>query len=147
MKKATAKKTTTRKSAKTDADGEARITAWSNAQPAATRAICDTLRELITRALPRTTAKVWHGSPVWFSGENPVVGYSAKGASISLLFWNGQALEEPDLKPVGKYYAAEALFGDVATIDAKVIRRWLKKAGKNVFDSQAFFKKLRDKTE
>ena len=145
MKKTTANKSTTRKSAKVDADGDAQITAWSKARPAGTRAICDTLRELITKALPKTTSKVWHGSPVWFSGENPVVGYSAKGTSISLLFWNGQALGEPDLKPVGKYYATEALFGDVAQIDAKVIRRWLKKAGENVFDSQAFFQKVREK--
>ena len=31
-------------------------------------------------------------------------------------------------------------------IDAKVIRRWLKKAKSDVFDSNVFFKKLREKT-
>jgi hypothetical protein len=144
MKKATAKKSTTRKSAKVDSDGDSQITAWSTAQPAAARAICDALRELITKALSGTTAKVWHGSPVWFCDENPVVGYSVKGKSVSLLFWNGQALDEPDLKPVGKYHAAEALFGDASEIDAQVVRRWLKKAGANVFDSQAFFKQRRE---
>jgi hypothetical protein len=144
MKKATAKKSTTHKSAKVDADGDAQITAWSNAQPPAARAICDALRELIAKSLPKKTSKVWHGSPVWFSGDNPVVGYSAKGTSISLLFWNGQAFHEPELKPVGKYGAAEAVFNDAAEIDGKVVRRWLKKAGANVFDSQAFFRQRRE---
>jgi hypothetical protein len=143
MSNATTKKTAPRKSAEVNADGDAQITAWSTAQPPAKRAICDALRELITKALPKATSKVWHGSPVWFSGDNPVVGYSVKGKSVSLLFWNGQALGEPDLKPVGKYGAAEVVFNDAAEIDGKVIRRWLKKAGENVFDSQAFFKQRR----
>ena len=144
MKKATAKKPAVRKPGKDDLNGDAQITAWSNAQPATARAICDALRELITKALSKTTSKVWHGSPVWFSDDNPVVGYSVKDKSVSLLFWNGQAFDEPDLKPVGKYGAAEAVFADVAEIDGKVIRRWLKKAGENVFDSKAFFKQRRE---
>lgn len=147
MKKAAAKKPTARKLANTNADGDAQIAAYSQAQSPAKRATCDALRELITKALPKARSKVWHGSPVWFSGDNPVVGYSAKGKSVSLLFWNGQALGEPDLKPVGKYAAPQAVFGDVDGIDAKVIRRWLKKAGANVFDSQAFFRTLREKTK
>ncbi len=147
MKKATAKKPAVRKPGKDDLNGDAQITAWSTAQLPATRAICDALRELITRALPKATSRVWHGSPVWFSGDNPVVGYSVKGKSVSLLFWNGQALDEPDLKPVGKYGAAEAVFNDAAEIDARVVRRWLKKAGANVFDSQAFFRTQRAKSK
>jgi hypothetical protein len=99
---------------------------------------------LIARALPKATARVWHGSPVWFIGENPVVGYSATKQGVHLLFWNGRAFDEPDLKPVGKYRAAQAVFGDAAEIDPKMVRRWLKKAGADVFDSVAFFKKLRE---
>jgi hypothetical protein len=45
---------------------------------------------------------------------------------------------------VGKYRAAEVKFRDAAEVDPKVIRRWLKKAKSNVFDSKAFFKKLRE---
>jgi hypothetical protein len=37
------------------------------------------------------------------------------------------------------------LFGDAAEIAPKVIRRWLKKAKSDVFDSKAYFKKLREK--
>lgn len=44
---------------------------------------------------------------------------------------------------MGKYRAAQATFGDAAEIDPKVIRRWLKKAKSDVFDSKAFFRKLR----
>jgi hypothetical protein len=120
------------------------IAAYSQALPLAFRTICETLRELIAAALPQASAKVWHGSPVWFVDENPVVGYNATAKAVNLLFWNGQAFDEADLKPVGKYRAAQAVFTGVAEIDPKLIRRWLKKAGSDVFDSKAFFKKLRE---
>jgi hypothetical protein len=123
-----------------DLDG---IAAYSRNVSPAFRAICDALRELIDAALPAATSKVWHGSPVWFIDDNPVVGYSVKKSAVSLMFWNGQALDEPELKPVGKYYAAQALFVDVNEVHPSVVRRWLKKAKSNVFDSRGFFKKRR----
>jgi hypothetical protein len=124
--------------------GGDRIAAYSQAQPLAFRTICGVLRELIDTALPKATSKVWHGSPVWFIDDNPVVGYNATAKTVNLLFWNGQAFDEAGLKPVGKYRAAQAMFDDAAEIDPNVVRRWLKKAESNVFDSKAFFKKLRD---
>jgi hypothetical protein len=120
------------------------IAACSQAQPPSFRAICDRLRDLIDAALPHATSKVWHGSPVWFVDGNPVVGYSVSAKSVNLLFWNGQALGEADFKPVGKYGAAQAEFAAADDIDSAVVRRWLKKAASNVFDSRAFFKKLRE---
>jgi hypothetical protein len=105
--------------------------------------MCDLLRGLIDAALPGATSKVWHGSPVWFVDDNPVVGYNATAKTVNLLFWNGQAFDEADLEPVGKYRAAQALFADADEIDARVVRRWLQKAGKDGFDSRAFFKELR----
>ena len=119
------------------------IAAYSLAQPLALRSLCDALRPLIEVALPEATSRVWHGSPVWFIGENPVVGYNATAKVVKLLFWNGQAFDEPDLAPVGKYRAAQAVFTDAAGIDPKVIRRWLKKARTDVLDSKGFFEKLR----
>jgi hypothetical protein len=101
------------------------------------------LRELIDAALPRATAKIWHGSPVWFIDDNPVVGYNATAKDVHVLFWNGQAFGETELQPVGKYRAAQATFKSAGEIDPKVIGRWLKKAKSDVFDSKAFFKKLR----
>jgi hypothetical protein len=125
-------------------NGEDQILAYSRAQPRAFRTMCDVLRALIAAALPKASAKVWHGSPVWFIGENPVVGYNATAKAVHLLFWNGQAFDETGLEPVGKHRAAQARFEDADEIDPTVVRRWLKKAKANVFDSKAFFKKLRE---
>src|SRR5262245_17779532 len=132
------------KPTKLDSSGDDEIAAYSRAQRPAFRSMCELLRKLIVAALPKATSKVWHGSPVWFIDANPVVGYNATAKSVNLLFWNGQAFDEADLEPVGKYGAAQAKFSDVAEIAPKVVRRWLKKAGSDVFDSRAFFKKLRE---
>ena len=120
------------------------IAAYSAAQSPPFTAICDELRDLIAAALPNASCKVWHGSPVWFIEENPVVGYNATAKTVNLLFWNGKAFAEPGLEPVGKYQAAQATFTDAAQIEPAVIRRWLKKARADVFDSKTFFKKQRE---
>jgi hypothetical protein len=119
------------------------VAAYSQTQSLAFRTICELLRELIDKALPKASSKIWHGSPVWFIDDNPVVGYDARAKTVNLVFWNGQAFDEPGLRPVGKYRAAQASFADVAEIDSRVIHRWLRKARLDVFDSNAFFKNLR----
>jgi hypothetical protein len=123
------------------------IAAYSQALAPELRIICEALQALITAALPDAASKVWHGSPVWFKDENPVVGYNATTKAVNLLFWNGQAFGEPGLQPVGKYRAAQAVFGDVAEIDSRRIRLWLKKAKSEVFESKAFVKKLREERQ
>jgi len=132
------------KNVKREPSPQSAITSYSKAQPPPFRAICDLLREWIDKALPDATSKVWHGAPVWFIDDNPVVGYNATAKAVNLLFWNGQALDEPGLEPMGKHRAARALFRDASELDARVIRRWLKKAGSDVLDSKAFLKKLRE---
>jgi hypothetical protein len=119
------------------------ISAYSEAQLPAFRAMCDELRGMIEPALPNAASKVWHGSPVWFIDDNPVVGYSATATTVNLLFWNGKAIDEAALAPVGKYGAAQAVFTDASQIDPVVVGRWLEKAREDVFDSRAFFKNLR----
>lgn len=121
------------------------IAAYNGAQPAGLRALCDALRERIDAALPKASSKVWHGSPVWFVGENPVVGYEAKTKQerVELLFWNGRAFDEPEFVPVGKHGAARAEFTDASELEPAKLRRWLKKAATDVFDSKAYFAKLR----
>jgi hypothetical protein len=126
-----------------DRSEDTSIATYAQAQPPAFRMICEVLHAMLTKDLPKASARVWHGGPVWFIADNPVVGYSATAKTVNLLFWNGQAFAEPDLKPVGKYRAAQAVFKEAAEIDPKVIRRWLKKAREDVFDSNAFFKELR----
>jgi hypothetical protein len=131
------------KRAGSNAQGHDLIAAYSQAQPLEFRAICDRLRELIDAALPKAISKIWHGSPVWFIDENPVVGYNATAKSVNFLFWNGQAFGEPALKAVGKYRAAQAVFSVAAKIEPTLIRRWLEKSKADVFDASAFFQKLR----
>ena len=140
------KSTTNSKNAKRASANRDPIAEYSKDQSVAFRTICDRLRELIDTNIPNATSKIWHGGPVWFIDDNPVVGYDATAKTVKLLFWNGQAFDE-GLKPVGKYGAAQAEFNDAADIDSKVVRRWLKKAKSDVFDSRAFFKKLREKKQ
>lgn len=102
------------------------------------------LRAEIDGALPDASSKVWHGHPVWFDGENPVVGYDARKASVNLLFWNGQALGEAELVPVGKHRAAGRSFETAAQVDPAALRRWLEKARTNVLDSASYFRELRE---
>ncbi|MBI5850615.1 MAG: SRPBCC domain-containing protein [Planctomycetes bacterium] len=142
-KRTTMSKSSAAKSTAKASNGGDEIAAYSKTQSSAAAAICDALRALIDQALPAATAKVWHGSPVWFDGENPVVGYSVMKKGVSLLFWNGQAFDETALEPVGKYRAAQAVFGDAAEIDPKLVSRWLKKAKADVFDSKGFFAEQR----
>jgi hypothetical protein len=127
-----------------DDDRENQITAYSDAQSVSSRTICEALRALIEPAFPSATSKVWHGSPVWFINENPVVGYNVSAKGVNLLFWNGRVFDEPGLQPVGKFQAAQAIFSNINQIDSKMVRRWLKKAKADVFDSKAFFKKMRE---
>ena len=72
------------------------IAAYDAAQSPVEAAVCGKLREEIERAIPDATSKVWHGSPVWFVEDTPVVGYNvvAKGGVV-LLFWNSQAFAMP----------------------------------------------------
>jgi hypothetical protein len=111
------------------------IAEYDSAQSPAEASVCRKLRAEIERALPEATSKVWHGSPVWFVGDTPVVGYNvpARGGVV-LLFWNGQAFGDQALRPIGKGKAAQIQFGAVSEIKVTPLRRWLKKAGTEIWD-------------
>ena len=96
--------------------------------------ICAALRGAIETALPAAIPKIWHGHPVWFVREHPVVGYNATAKDVRLLFWNGQSFGEPALVAVGKFKAAQLRFTEAAQIEAKLLRRCLKKAGTDIWD-------------
>ena len=115
--------------------GAGSIAAYDAAQSKVEGAVCKRLRAEIERALPDATSKVWHGSPVWFVGETPVVGYNvpARGGVV-LLFWNGQAIDA-SLEPIGKFKAAQAWYATVAEIKEAQLRRWLKQAGTDIWDT------------
>ncbi len=103
-------------------------------------AICKLLRKEISSHLPKACLKIYHRTPVWFIGENAVVGFGVTAKKgVKLLFWNGQEFDEPDLKALGKFHAAQIEFQNVSEINLKDLKRWIKKSGKKIWD----FAKLR----
>jgi hypothetical protein len=99
-------------------------------------AICDRLRKTIDSVLPGATAKIYYAMPVWFVKGAPVVGYKAMPGYVNLLFWNGQSFNEEKLIAAGKFKAAQIKYKEVSEIDYPLLRRWLKKAGKDIWRIQ-----------
>ncbi|MEJ0086452.1 MAG: DUF1801 domain-containing protein [Pseudomonadota bacterium] len=104
-------------------------------------AICASLRKSIDARLPKATSKIWHAIPVWFIGDNPVVGYTKKPKGVALMFWNGQSFDEPTLEAVGSFKAAHIVYSDASQISSKDMTRWLKKAAADVWDLAGLRKK------
>ena len=104
------------------------VAAYNRGQAKADKAICDLLKREIAKALPKAESKIWHGSPVWFLGGNPVVGYHKLKDGVRLLFWSGQSFGEDGLAPEGTFKAAEARYAAAKDVKLAPLRRWLKKA-------------------
>lgn len=96
--------------------------------------ICELLAVLIGDGLPKAKGRVWHGAPVWFLNDNPLVGYSKKKSGVELLFWSGQSFDEDELGKVGKYKAAGIIFTDVKEVKKTVVKRYLQKSKKFQWD-------------
>lgn len=128
------------------AEGADPIAHYGKRQTAEHAAICHALRRQIDRALPKAASKIWHGSPVWFVGENPVVGYHVTAKNgVGLLFWNGRSFGDSQLKPAGKVgQAAQIHFTHADQIETKLLGRWLKRAATDIFDSHGFFLACRE---
>jgi hypothetical protein len=105
------------------------IPEYNKAQTEDTKMICDFLELNINKSLKKSESKVWHGTPVWFIHENPIVAYSVrKNGSVSLMFFSGQSFKEEDLKPEGKFKAAEIFYTNVKEVKITHLKKWLKKA-------------------
>ncbi len=117
-----------------ESGGHFAIAEFARLQTPAQGAICDTLQAQIDKALPNATCRIWHGGPVWFIGENPVVGYNVRSGRVNLMFWSGQLFDEPLLRPAGKDKAAVISLQDGVATDAVALRRWLRKARSIQFD-------------
>ncbi len=105
------------------------ISEYNKAQATDLRKICDFLKINIDKNLKKNESKIWHGSPVWFIDGNPIVSYSIrKDGRASLMFFSGQSFKEKDLKPEGKFKAAEIFYTDVKEIKVTHLKKWLKKA-------------------
>ena len=92
------------------------------------RNICEALRKEIETILPDATSKVWHGHPVWFLDENPIVWYSKLKDSLQLLFWSGQSFDEVWLTNNGSFKAAEKRYTTLEQIETIELSRWLTKS-------------------
>lgn len=118
------------------------IQEYNKSQPTNLKKICDFLEINISKLLKKSESKVWHGSPVWFIEENPIVAYSVrKNGCVSLMFFSGQGFDEEDLRPEGKFKAAEILYTDVKEIKITHLKRWLKKAEKIQWDYKNIVKR------
>ncbi len=105
------------------------IQAYNNQQTIADKAICDLLSKTIEDGLNEAESRIWHAHPVWFLDGNPVVGYSKQKAGWRLMFWSGADFEEEKLNVKGKKFKDASIFySTVEDIDAKDIKRWLKKS-------------------
>jgi hypothetical protein len=82
----------------------------------------------IEASLLNATVKMYHGSPVWFIDDNPVVGYWNPKNGIKLLFWSGQSFNNPGLKPIGKHKAAGITYHVLEEINLQQVRDWLSEA-------------------
>ena len=110
--------------------------------------VCAALRTVIDATLPKARSRIWHGGPVWFIDEHPVVGYGVTSKkAVKLMFWNGQSFEEPALEATGKFKAAQIQFKVVSELDPKSLRRWLKKAGTLIWDYEGIPQERRPKSQ
>jgi hypothetical protein len=90
--------------------------------------IANVLAKHIDAGIKNAESKIWHRTAVWFDEGNPLVGYAKRKVGVQLLFWSGQSFEEKELKPEGSFKAAEVRYVSADEINAKDLKRWLKKA-------------------
>jgi hypothetical protein len=104
------------------------VQTYNESQQVENKVICELLYAEISKALPGTENKIWHGHPVWFIDGNPIVGYNKLKNCIRLLFWSGQSFDEPGLQNEGSFKAAEARYTAPDQLNLDDLRRWLEKS-------------------
>lgn len=114
---------------------------YNEAQDPERKNICELLAKEIADGLPEATSKIWHGAPVWFINDNPIVGYDVLKDCVRLLFWSGQSFNEPGLKNEGNFKAAEARYTSREQVSAEILARWLKKSREIQWDYKNIVKR------
>lgn len=117
------------------------ISLYNRKQAKQWKGICIQLAKEIDAGLPKAESKVWHGGPVWFLNENPVVGYWVRKNNVTLLFWSGQSFKEPGLESEGSFKAAQKRYLHKDEIKSRDLKRWLKKAAKIQWDYRNIVKR------
>lgn len=104
--------------------------------------ICNVLAITIDNGLPDSESKIWHGHPVWFLDENPIVGYSKQKKGLRLMFWSGASFEEEKLDVRGeKFKDASIFYTSVEQIDTVELARWLEKSKEIQWDYKNIVKR------
>ena len=96
--------------------------------------ICSQLRTIIDANLPNSSSKLYHGAPVWFIDDNPIVGYSQKKAGIALLFWSGQSFQQAGLSAIGNFKAAEIVYADSDSLEQAPLVQWLAESKQTIWN-------------
>ncbi len=118
------------------------ITDYHNALNTEESQICGLLASNIDRELDDAVSKIWHGHPVWFLNENPIVGYSKQKAGIRLMFWSGQDFEEDQLVVHGtKFKDASIYFNSASEVQLEELKRWLNKSKEIQWDYKNLVKR------
>ncbi|QFZ19033.1 DUF1801 domain-containing protein [Saccharothrix syringae] len=109
------------------------VTDYLAALDAPLRDIGEELRAVIDRALPGTTAAMWHGHPTWSAGDkpgrDPVCLVKAHRAHVTFGLWRGQDVDDPSgrLTPGARRMASVRLTG-TGDVDAALFTAWLRQA-------------------
>ena len=120
----------------------AEIQQYNDRQTTHDKTICNLLASTIDRELTGSESKIWHAHPVWFLDGNPIVGYSKQKAGWRLMFWSGADFEEEQLSVVGeKFKDASIFYNSAEEINAKDVKRWLKKSKEIQWDYKNIVKK------
>ncbi len=117
------------------------VLSYNSFQQPEDKIICDYLAKIIDRELSSSMSKVWHGHPVWFIDDNPIVGYDKLKDYVRLLFWSGQSFDEPGLTNEGNFKAAEARYTELNQVNEEDLIRWLEKAKKIQWDYKNIVKR------
>ncbi len=118
------------------------ISDYNKLQTTKVKEICSFLELSLNNNLKKSESKIWHGSPVYFIEGNPVVSYSVrKDNRVALMFFSGQSFEEKELKPEGKFKAAEIVYTDLKEINVTHLKKWLKKAKEIQWDYKNIVKR------
>ncbi len=105
------------------------IQSYNDNQNDVYKAICDLLATEIRENLPFADGKIWHGHPVWFIDENPIVGYSKQKKGLRLMFWSGASFEEAGLNVKGeKFKDASIFYNAKEEVDLYELHQWLEKS-------------------
>lgn len=108
------------------------IDAYLQELPANQQAVAASLTGLLSSHLPDATGQLWHGHPVWLRGKKPIAGFKAFPKYVTLMFWQGQQLQDSSgrLAATGSAQMASLKIASDDQIDDELIVDWISQAAK-----------------